>query len=179
MRALYKEVAFLCPKQARVKLQLRDRDGSFLSSAEELAAIQGYFTDLFTNNLPLPEPVVLEAPIHFSVDEVEHSLRQLRPRARSRSPVSTGSAGGAGPSPAPSRRAPEPCSRNAPLDIRGSASDDGYGASRATDASLSSIEENVMGLCQDAEQLQGRARFVQQLLASLQNDLDAERAATL
>jgi hypothetical protein len=36
-----------------------------------------------------------------------------------------------------------------------------------------------MGLCQDAEQLQRRARFVQQLLASLQNDLDAERAATL
>ena len=104
---------------------------------------------------------------------------ELRPRGRSRSPLSTGSAGGAGPAPAPSRRAPAPRRRDTPVAARDTGSDDGDGAARATDVSLASIEENVMGLCHDAERLQRRAKFVQQLLVGLQNDLCAERAATL
>ena len=103
----------------------------------------------------------------------------LRPRERSRSPMSTGSAGGAGPAPAPSRRAPAPRRCDTPLDAQGTGSDDVDGAAQATDVSLASIEENVIGLCQDAERLQRRAKFVQQLLVGLQNDLHAERAATL
>ena len=103
----------------------------------------------------------------------------LWPRGRSRSPMSTGSTGGAGPAPAPSRRAPVPRRGATPIDAQGTGSDEGEGAAQATDVSLASIEENVIGLCQDAESLQKRAKFVQQLLVGLQNDLQAERAATL
>ena len=94
-------------------------------------------------------------------------------------PVSTGSMGGACSCPALPRRANGPGSRAAHTDARGSDSDDGFGASSATDATLASIEDNGRGLSQDAEKVQRRARYVQQLLATLQNDLDAEGAATL
>ena len=104
---------------------------------------------------------------------------ELRPGGRSLSPMSTGSAGGACPAPAPCRQAPAPRRCATPLDAKGTGSEEGDGAAQATDASLASIEENVIGLCQDTERLHKRAKFVQQLLVGLQNDLYAERAATL
>ena len=103
----------------------------------------------------------------------------LRPRGRSRSPMSTGSAGGGGPVPAPSRRVPVPRRGATPVDAQGTGSDEEDATAQATDLSLASIEENVIGLCQDAERLQKRAKLVQQLLVGLQNNLQAERAATL
>ena len=103
----------------------------------------------------------------------------LRPRGRSRSPTSTGSAGGGGPVPAPSRRVPVPRRGATPVDAQGAGSDEEDATAQATDLSLASIEENVIGLCQDAERLQKRAKLVQQLLVGLQNNLQAERAATL
>ena len=101
----------------------------------------------------------------------------LRPRGRSRSPMSTGSASGAVQAPAPSQRVPVPRRGATPVDAHGSDEEDA--PAQATDVSLASIEENVIGLCQDAERLQKRAKLVHQLLVGLQHNLQAERAATL
>ena len=101
----------------------------------------------------------------------------LRPRGRSRSPMSTGSAGGTVQAPAPSQRVPVP-RRGATL-VDAHDPDEEAAPAQATDISLSSIEENVIGLCQDAERLQKRAKLVHQLLVGLQHNLQAERAATL